>query len=393
MLRSMYSGVSGLRGFQTAIDVVGNNIANVNTIGFKTGQIVFQDLLSQTLQGAGLPATGGGTNPTQVGLGMRLAGTTTIFSQGGLQNTGRSTDVSIQGDGFFAVRRGNEVLYTRAGAFTLDGLGKLVVPQGALVQGWLATGNTINTNGPITDLTMPVGQLVSPDQTTNATLGGNLPQDAPLTTAANLALATPVITAGSQLVTSISVYDAQGGAHTMSFEFTHVGTPPAQSNQWSVQAKATDLAGAVVKVGAAHVIDFNPATGAIDKIDGGASLTAGQTATFPITKAEMVTANIGTFTTAAASGALNAIDINFGNVAAPGALTQFAGVNGLTAVDQNGSGPGALQSFAVSTSGVVTGVFSNGKSKPIGQIALANFRNPSGLEKVEGSMYRATSNS
>ncbi|MBW8826850.1 MAG: flagellar hook-basal body complex protein, partial [Acidobacteria bacterium] len=147
------------------------------------------------------------------------------------------------------------------------------------------------------------------------------------------------------------------------------------------------------KVGAAHLIDFNPATGAIDKIDGGASLTAGQTATFPITKAEMVTANIGTFTTAAASNALNAIDINFGNVAAPGALTQFAGVNGLTAVDQNGSGPGALQSFAVSTSGVVTGVFSNGKSKAIGQIALANFRNPSGLEKVEGSMYRATSNS
>ena len=103
MLRSMYSGVSGLRGYQTMIDVVGNNIANVNTIGFKGGQTVFQDLLSQTLQGAGLPAQGGGTNPAQIGLGMRLAGTTTNFAQGGLQNTGRPTDMSIQGAGFFIV--------------------------------------------------------------------------------------------------------------------------------------------------------------------------------------------------------------------------------------------------------------------------------------------------
>jgi flagellar hook protein FlgE len=134
----MYSGVSGLRGHQTMMDVVGNNIANVNTTGYKASQTIFQDLLSQVLQGAGMPEGAGGTNPAQVGLGMRLAGTTTNFTQGGLQNTGRSTDLSIQGDGFFAVRTGAETLYTRAGAFSFDAAGRLTTPQGAVVQGWAA---------------------------------------------------------------------------------------------------------------------------------------------------------------------------------------------------------------------------------------------------------------
>src|SRR3954453_6447249 len=180
MLRSMYSGVSGLRGYQTMMDVVGNNIANVNTIGFKAGQTVFQDLLSQTIQGAGLPAQGGGTNPAQIGLGMRLAGTTTNFGQGGLQNTGRPTDLSIQGDGFFLVRRGTDQFYTRAGSFSLDGNGRLASPQGTLVQGWTADPQgAINANGPIGDILMPVGALIAPQVTKNVTVGGNLPSNAP----------------------------------------------------------------------------------------------------------------------------------------------------------------------------------------------------------------------
>src|SRR3954452_6314362 len=162
MLRSMYSGVSGLRGFQTAIDVVGNNIANVNTIGFKAGQTVFQDLLSQTIQGAGLPAQGGGTNPAQVGLGMRLAGTTTSFSQGGLQNTGRPTDMSIQGDGFFIVKRGTDQFFTMAGSFTRAANGRWPTPQGTLVQGWAAhPKGVINTTLDVGAINMPVGSLIN----------------------------------------------------------------------------------------------------------------------------------------------------------------------------------------------------------------------------------------
>jgi len=135
MLRSMYAGVSGLRTHQTMMDVVGNNIANVNTTGYKASASVFQDVLSQTLQGASAPTgTTGGTNPAQVGLGVRMAGISTNTGQGASQLTGRATDIAIQGDGYFIVDQGGEDLYTRAGSFSLDATGQLVTPAGGLVQ-------------------------------------------------------------------------------------------------------------------------------------------------------------------------------------------------------------------------------------------------------------------
>ena len=138
MLRSMYSGVSGLRTHQTMMDVVGNNIANVNTAGFKASTTVFQDVLSQTLQGAaapGVPAgTTGGTNPAQVGLGVQLAGISTNTSQGSSQLTGRATDLAVQGDGYFAIQQNGEELYTRAGSFNIDATGQLTTASGGLVR-------------------------------------------------------------------------------------------------------------------------------------------------------------------------------------------------------------------------------------------------------------------
>ena len=141
MLRSMYSGVSGLRTHQQMMDVTGNNIANVSTSGYKANATVFQDTLSQTIAGAAAPTPAGvvppfgGTNPAQVGLGVRLAGISTNLSQGSSQLTGRSTDLAVQGDGYFVVQMGNEALYTRAGSFSLDALGQLTTPQGGLVLG------------------------------------------------------------------------------------------------------------------------------------------------------------------------------------------------------------------------------------------------------------------
>ena len=138
MLRSLYTGVNGLRTHQTMMDVVGNNIANVNTAGYKTSTTVFQDVLSQTLQGAaapGVPAgTTGGTNPAQVGLGVQLGGISTNTSQGSSQLTGRSTDLAVQGDGYFVVQQNGEELYTRAGSFNLDATGQLVTTSGGLVR-------------------------------------------------------------------------------------------------------------------------------------------------------------------------------------------------------------------------------------------------------------------
>jgi flagellar hook protein FlgE len=139
MLRSMFSGVSGLRSHQTMMDVIGNNIANVNTVGYKAATVVFQDLLSQAIRGAGVPdgtADGaGGTNPAQVGLGVTITGIANNFTQGASQLTGRSTDLSIQGDGFFVVRDNGQQLYTRAGSLNFDALGRLTTADGSTLQG------------------------------------------------------------------------------------------------------------------------------------------------------------------------------------------------------------------------------------------------------------------
>jgi flagellar hook protein FlgE len=136
MLRSFFAAISGLRANQTMLDVTGNNIANSNTTGFKSSQTIFQDTLSQMITGGTAPtANQGGTNPMQIGLGVQVGATNTNFNQGSAQTTGKVTDVMIQGDGFFVVERNGERLYTRAGAFNLDGQGRLVTADGDLVQG------------------------------------------------------------------------------------------------------------------------------------------------------------------------------------------------------------------------------------------------------------------
>ncbi len=162
MLRSLFSGISGLRVNQTMLDVTGNNIANANTIGYKSSSTVFQDTLSQMLTGAsGANPSRGGTNPTQVGLGVQLAATQTNFTQGSTQTTGRATDLMIQGDGFFVTRKGNENLYTRAGSFTFDETGALVTPTGNRVQGYLLDGGG-NPTGGLIDVTLDTANAQPP---------------------------------------------------------------------------------------------------------------------------------------------------------------------------------------------------------------------------------------
>jgi len=206
MLRSLFSGISGLRAHQQMMDVTGNNIANINTAGFKSSQTTFSDTLSQMVSGASAPQAGnGGTNPAQVGLGVRLAGVTTNFAQGAAQVTGRNTDLMIQGDGFFVVRDGSEQLVTRAGSFSFDTDGRLVGSSGKVVQGWTATSGVIDSMGAPSDIQLPIGVLLPPTQTTKAVVGGNLPGDT---------------TSTSAFVKSITVYDALGNESTLSASFT-----------------------------------------------------------------------------------------------------------------------------------------------------------------------------
>ena len=217
MLRSLFSGISGLRSHQTMLDVTGNNIANANTVGFKTSQVQFQDTLSQVLQNAGSPQAGqGGSNPAQVGLGVRVAAITTNFQQGASQTTNRSTDMMISGDGFFVVERAGQQYYTRNGSFELDALGQVVTADGSLVQGWTAAADgTVDVGGPVGPLQLPMTTLVGASATTEVTFGGNLPDDAAL---------------GTVLTRDVEVYDGVGTASTLSLTYTRTATG------WSVAA-------------------------------------------------------------------------------------------------------------------------------------------------------------
>ncbi|AXJ10018.1 flagellar hook protein FlgE [Arthrobacter sp. PM3] len=210
MLRSLYSGISGLRAHQTMLDVTGNNIANVNTAGFKASSTQFQDTLSQLQQGAtGPQAQTGGSNPAQIGLGVRVTGVTTNFSQGSSQSTGRATDMMISGDGFFVTSKGGQQLFTRAGAFSPDAANQLVSPDGGILQGWTAdTSGVINTGSPVGDITLNPNTMVA-KATGTVTIDGNLPSDA---------------ADGTQLKRIVKVYDAAGAERSVDMTFTKAGS-------------------------------------------------------------------------------------------------------------------------------------------------------------------------
>jgi flagellar hook protein FlgE len=181
MLRAMYSGITGLRNFQNQMDVVGNNIANVNTTGFKASRITFQTTLLQTINAGRMPDDNyGGINPTQIGLGSKVASIDKIMSQGSFQNTGKKTDLALQGDGFFVLSDGSGQFYTRAGNFSLDTSGRMVDPStGMTLQGWNASLTTsgaraVNTNNPIGDIRISAGLIMPAQQTSFINLANNL---------------------------------------------------------------------------------------------------------------------------------------------------------------------------------------------------------------------------
>src|ERR687883_890986 len=218
MMRSMFSAISGLKNHQTFMDVVGNNIANVNTTGFKQSRVTFQDILSQTIRGASGPQNGrGGVNPEQVGLGVLLSGVETIQTQGTLQSTGKLTDMAIQGDGFFVVSDGRQSFYTRDGAFDLGVDGTLLNPASGLkVMGWQADPVTgaVDTTLPPTSITIPIGAGMTGKASTTLTTTGNL--DAGAASTASVPL-------------SATVYDSLGNSHQLTITFTK---PSPTANQW-----------------------------------------------------------------------------------------------------------------------------------------------------------------
>ena len=215
MIQAMLAGVSSIEAQQTQMNVIGNNLANINTTAFKGSRVTFQDLIEQQIKGAqGPSATSGGTNPEQYGLGVQIAGTSINNAQGSLSATNRPSDMAIQGNGYFMVGNGSVVSYSRDGSFDLDANGNLVQgTTGQRLLGWSAnaTGqiNTTTPIGPTSTISIPLGQLNAVQQTSSITFGGNLDSDA-------TQVGTTAATTWSMQST---VYDSLGGAHDITVTF------------------------------------------------------------------------------------------------------------------------------------------------------------------------------
>ena len=223
MLRSMFSAISGLRAHQTKMDVTGNNIANVNTAGFKASQTVFQDTLSQVIRAGGAPAADrGGTNPAQVGLGVKVAAITTNFTQGATQTTGRSTDLMIQGDGFFVTRDGTENCTPGPARSTSTATASWSRPNGGVLQGWMAdAAGVVNSNGPTGDLRCPTARSSAPSRPPPARSAATSPPGRP-----------PATT----FQTGVTMYDSQGVAQKVFYNFTKA----AAANTWTLDIEHDD---------------------------------------------------------------------------------------------------------------------------------------------------------
>lgn len=350
MMRSMFAGVSGLRSHQTMMDVVGNNIANVNTVGFKASRVQFEDAMSQLLVGAagGAGEATAGINPQQVGLGVGIAAIDLQFTQGSSQLTGIATDVSIQGEGFFQVRFGEEDLFSRVGSFSFDQDGFLVDTAGGILQGWMADQNqTINTSTPLQDIRIPIGQTIDAVATTSISVRGNLDAGSDPT--------------GPVSSTSIDVIDSLGNRHRITVEFDKTGT-----NAWDMIVR--DPAGAAL--GAAVPLTFDPATGVL---------------TTPTTPPSFTFTPVGS--------AAMTFEIDLGDPTSNSRITQFGGRSEPQAVSQNGAETAYLRSFSFAPDGVLSGVYSNGRSQQLAKVAMAIFANPKALLAAGESRFRESNGS
>ena len=362
VLSAMFSGVSGLRAEGEALGVVGDNIANVNTVGFKAQRAVFQDVLGHSILA--------GTSSALPGSGVRVGEVQQLFTQGSITNTGVSTDVALNGDGFLVVGgtvdgiTGN--FYTRAGQLTLDKDGFIVNQQGLNVKGYLANADgTLQAS--VNDLQVPTASL-QPFATTGIQVTANLdPRDPVLT----FDITQPSKT--SNFSSSINVFDSLGTARTLDVYFNNAG---GNLYNYTVVAHGADLAGGTVGV---------------DQIVGNGSLQfnsdgALDTATTPplsVSFAGGATAN-------------QAIDIDFGpDITTDGSTgllgtTQFASDSAVSSQSQDGYTSGEFSGLAIDGTGLVQGLYTNGQKVAIGQLAVAKFRSNDGLGRAGQNLWIET---
>lgn len=340
MMRSMFAGVSGLRSHQLMLDVVSNNIANVNTTGFKASRVLFADTLSQTMR----DASGGAfeevsINPLQVGLGVAVKSTAATFTSGSLQLTDRPLDTAISGDGFFVVKVGNDTQYTRAGSFNLDRQQQLVDGTGGFVQGWMFD-NDGRVQTTVTPKNIKLSDYASVPATATKTV----------TVKGGLAASTEI---GGTVETMTKIVDGLGTQNDIKLRFTKTG-----SSDWSLEA--FDTTGA----------SLGTSNFSFSDVDGSLVWP-----TAPVMRMVPPT-----------SGA-QAFDFTIDLGSAATGLHHY-GTSSSLALEQDGQEKGELRDFGISEAGVITGRYSNGQLKNIGQIAVARFSNNEGLIKTGELHYR-----
>lgn len=412
MMRSLYSGVAGLKTHQTGMDVVGNNIANVNTTGFKSFRATYQDTLYQTSAGASQAQNNrGGTNPIQVGLGVGNASIDKMFKDGSVQNTSYYGDLCLSGDGLFIVRDGSGEYYTRNGAFKFDGEGNYVNSAGQFVMGWMGTDGVVNTNGQPGIINIPSGKPMAAEATTMAKYANNLDAASPMVTAitdangnsvtsspavatatAPLTLTTSdgktvTVTSGLYranysipLTTTITVYDSLGNDYTVPVMMSKNGTI---NDTWSVYIES-DLSG-------------TPPTGTI----GGKKTLYEEDGTtkkieFEMKEATLVFNKDGSYKTGAGSMTFHPLgygQADDGTVAIDfSGLTQYAGSNTVKGTN-DGYAAGTLTELNFDASGTVTGTYTNGIIQQEAVVAIAQFNNNGGLTAVGSTLFQKSNNS
>jgi flagellar hook protein FlgE len=341
---SLFVPLTGLESSSEALSVTSNNLANLNTIGFKSQRALFGDLFYQQV------GTSGAGDPTQIGLGATVEAVDSQFTEGSIQASGVPTDVAIQGDGFFVVQQGGEQLYTRAGDFTTDQNGNLLAQDGSQVMGYAAVNGVIPPGAALLPLAINVGQNTPPQPTANVALALNLDSSA---------------TVGTTFSTSAAVYDSLGDTHVLTYNFTKTA-----ANAWTyaITIPAADTTGGVTAV-TNGTLTFN----------GAGQLT-------------LPAANVAGIALPPLSDGANAQTFNWNLYSAPGVgdVTQVAAPSAASSTTVDGFASGSLSSYLINSDGTIQGTFSNGQTAAIGQIALASFQNDQGLVRNGSNNYLAS---
>ena len=350
--------LTGLEADSTAMNTIANNLANMNTTSFKSQTTDFANLFYQQIG-----ASGSG-DPLQVGAGVQVAATETDFSQGSISSTGNSTNVALNGAGFFVIDNNGSQLYTRDGDFTLASNGNLTTQGGLSVMGYPAVGGVVQTNSPIAPINIPIGSVEQPAATGNFGMTANLDSASAV---------------NAQFPAEVSVYDSLGTAHNATVTYTNLG-----GNSWgySIDLPAADYAGAPLP--ATGTLGFNADGNLITVFPTGGALENVGTAPGDVSS---VAVSFAGLTDSAANLNMN---WNLLGTAGTPSITQVDETSAVSATTQDGHASGQYQSCTIGSDGTVSAKFSNGEQLLVGQLALASVTNQQGMQIDQGGNYATT---